>query len=82
MASEELKKKLCEQCNKQFSDEPCEPSECRLLAVIENAVEIPDCSKCAYNAGIAYWHQCENCLGQARNNFLSISEINHEKTEP
>lgn len=40
MASEELKKKLCQRCNEQFSDEPCEPSECALLAVIENAEEV------------------------------------------
>ena len=40
-----------------------------------DAVEIPDCNKCAFNEGIAHWHQCENCLGQARNNFVSISEV-------
>ena len=40
MASEELKKKLCQRCNAQFPDEPCEPSECALLAAIENAVEV------------------------------------------
>lgn len=40
-----------------------------------NAVEIPDCKKCIYYEGIANWHQCENCIGQARNNFLAISEV-------
>ena len=40
-----------------------------------NAIEIPDCNKCAFNEGIAHWHQCENCLGQARNNFVPISEV-------
>lgn len=39
-------------------------------------VEIPDCKKCAFNYTIA-WHQCENCLGEARNNFVAISEVNH-----
>lgn len=41
-------------------------------------VEIPDCTKCAFNQGIAYWHQCEKCLGEAKNNFVSITEVNHE----
>lgn len=40
-----------------------------------NAVEIPDCKKCAFNEGIAYWHQCERCIGQATNNFLAKEEI-------
>ena len=73
MASEELKKKLCQQCNNQFPEEPCEPSECSLLSVIENAAEIPDCKKCFWNEQIA-WHQCEHCLGEARNNFLAKEE--------
>lgn len=77
MASEELKKKLCQRCNEQFPDEPCEPSACALLAVIENAVEIPDCKKCAFNEGIAYWHQCERCIGQATNNFVSKEEVHN-----
>ena len=79
MASEELKKKLCQRCNAQFPDEPCEPSECALLAAIENAVEIPDCKKCAFNEGIAYWHQCERCIGQATNNFVSKEEVHNGK---
>lgn len=41
-------------------------------------VEIPDCTKCAFSQGIAYWHQCEKCLGEAKNNFVSISEVDHE----
>lgn len=45
----------------------------RIKAV--DAVEIPNCNECAFNDGIAYWHQCESCLGQARNNFVSISEV-------
>lgn len=45
----------------------------RIKAV--DAVEIPDCNKCAFDEGIAHWYQCENCLGQARNNFVSISEV-------
>ena len=53
-------------------------SQCRKLLYKQptiNAVEIPDCKKCAYNDGLAYWHQCEGCLGAARNNFLSKEEL-------
>lgn len=35
-----------------------------------DAVVRPDCEKCAFNEGIAYWHQCEHCIGQATNNFV------------
>ena len=48
MASEELKKKLCQRCNAQFPDEPCEPSECALLAAIENAEEVVRCKDCQH----------------------------------
>lgn len=40
-------------------------------------VAVPDCKKCAYNYGL-YWHQCEHCIGEARNNFLSKEEVDHE----
>ena len=72
MKSEELKHKLCQQCNKQFSDEPCEPSECGLLAVIENAVEIPNCRECFYAYGNADYTHCEGCIANAPNKFVSI----------
>lgn len=39
------------------------------------SVEILDCEKCAFNDGIAYWHQCAHCIGQATNNFVSKEEI-------
>lgn len=42
-------------------------------------VEIPDCNECAFNGGIAYWHQCEKCLGEASNNFLPIIKIKEEE---
>lgn len=35
-----LNRKLCMACNNEFSDCPCEPSECRLLQVMKNAVEV------------------------------------------
>lgn len=42
-----------------------------------NAVEVPDCKKCIYNEGIANWHQCEHCIAQATNNFVSIEDVRH-----
>lgn len=47
-----------------------------LLTQMPDAVEIPDCKKCAFNYTIA-WHQCEHCLGEARNNFAPKEEANH-----
>lgn len=41
-------------------------------------VEIPDCKKCFWNEQIA-WHQCEQCFGGARNNFLAQEEVHHER---
>lgn len=38
--------------------------------MLEKSVEIPDCKKCVYNYTIA-WHQCEDCLGEAKNNFVA-----------
>ena len=46
-----------------------------------DAVEIPDCKKCAFNNGIAYWHQCEGCFGNARNNFVSLEEVMKNEKE-
>ena len=47
-----------------------------VLTQMPDPIEIPDCKKCFWNDQIA-WHQCENCLGQARNNFLSKEEVNN-----
>jgi hypothetical protein len=33
-----LKRKVCEACNKMFSDEPCEPSECLILHSIDESI--------------------------------------------
>ena len=48
----------------------------------KDIVSVPYCEKCAYNEGIAYWHQCEHCIGNATNNFVAITEVNREKAEP
>lgn len=46
-----------------------------------DAVVIPNCRECAFDSGIAYWHQCEKCLGQATNNFLAKEAIADGKAE-
>ena len=43
-----------------------------------DAVEIPDCKKCVFFHTIA-WHQCEGCIGDARNNFAEREESNDGK---
>ena len=45
-----------------------------LLTQTPDAVEIPNCQKCAFNYTIA-WHQCEHCLGEAVNNFVPKEEV-------
>lgn len=50
-----------------------------LLTQMPDPTEIPDCQKCAFNEGIAYWHQCERCIGQATNNFVSKEEVHNGK---
>ena len=36
MANDLLRVRICIACNGQFSDEPCEPSECDILRIVEN----------------------------------------------
>ena len=45
----------------------------------KDIVSVPDCEKCAFNEGIAHWHQCEHCIGQATNNFVPKEEVHHGK---
>ena len=40
--------KLCGACNKEFSDYPCEPSECALLEAMKNAVKVIRCKDCIF----------------------------------
>ncbi len=35
--AEAFEKVLCERCNKEFSESPCEPSECIVLDTLRNA---------------------------------------------
>ena len=47
--------KICHACNMEFSDAPCEPSDCRIRHVVMNAptvdaVEVVRCKECKH------WH--------------------------
>ena len=44
---------VCDGCNEQFSDEPCEPSECSIMQAINSiptaeVVEVIRCRDCKY----------------------------------
>ena len=48
-----LKKKMCELCNQDYSDVPCEPSDCVFYNAIEtvpaiDAVPVVRCRECVY----------------------------------
>lgn len=48
-----LKKKMCELCNQDYSDVPCEPSDCVFYNAIEtvpaiDAVPVVRCRECIY----------------------------------
>ena len=46
-----LKRDICKYCNDVYSDEPCEPSDCEHMRIIDNqpaidAVEVVRCKDC------------------------------------
>lgn len=48
-----LKKSMCELCNQNYSDEPCEPNDCVFYNAIENApiidaVPVVRCRECKH----------------------------------
>lgn len=48
-----LKRDICKYCNDVYSDEPCEPSDCEHMRIIDNqptidAVEVLRCKDCKY----------------------------------
>jgi hypothetical protein len=69
MATEKVSEKLCKQCNRQFSDYPCEPSECYLLGAVENAVEVVH----AHWIPDDYYDICSHC-----NNLVVL----HDRRKP
>ena len=49
-----LKKSMCELCHQDYSDEPCEPSDCVFYNAVENApiidaVPVVRCRECVHN---------------------------------
>ena len=49
-----LKKSMCELCHQDYSDEPCEPSDCVFYNAIENAptidaVPVVRCRECSHS---------------------------------
>jgi hypothetical protein len=52
---EALKKKMCELCNQDYSDEPCEPSDCVFYNAIENIPSIDP----VHAAGACYCCECQ-----------------------
>ena len=62
---EALKKKMCKLCNQDYSDEPCEPSDCVFYNAVEkaptiSAVPVVRCRECKHFNLIT--HECENEL--------------------
>ena len=54
-----LKKYMCELCNQDYSDEPCEPSNC----VFYNAVEQAPTIDPVHAAGGCYCRECKRFEG-------------------
>lgn len=50
---DELKQRMCEICNRDYSDEPCDPSDCVFCNAIKDsptidAVPVARCRECAH----------------------------------
>lgn len=61
---EALKKKMCELCNQDYSDEPCEPSDCVFYNAIKtaptiDAVPVVRCRECKHWTGVALGMRCK-----------------------
>lgn len=78
---------VCFGCNQQFSDEPCEPSDCSIRQAImatptADAVEVVRCKDCKYwgkHGGCIpheHLHKCYRQYGAAmsENDFCSLGE--------
>lgn len=89
---EALKKKMCELCNQDYSDEPCEPSDCVFCNAIKDsptidAVPVVRCRECIYCGwqGDNLVH-CENFeRDMMPDDYCSVGEkkeTDHEVSEP
>lgn len=61
---DELKQRMCEICNRDYSDEPCEPSDCVFYNAIKtsstiDAVPVVRCRECIYWTGVALGMRCK-----------------------
>ena len=76
MGNEELRVRVCVACNGQFSDAPCEPSECDILRVVENfapeslrpkgrweyySTTMQECSVCKRHTARHRYEFCPRC---------------------
>ena len=56
IGADALKRDICKYCNDVYSDEPCEPSDCEHMRIIDSqptldGVEVVRCRDCLY------WHE-------------------------
>ena len=54
--ADKLRESMCRQCNVECSDDPCEPSDCEHMRIIDSqptidAVEVVQCKDCEH------WHK-------------------------
>ena len=61
---DELKQRMCEICNRDYSDEPCDPSDCVFCNAIKDsptidAVPVVRCRECIYWTGVALGMRCK-----------------------
>ena len=66
----ELKKKMCFKCNDEYSDEPCDPSDCVFCNAINDAptldaVPVVRCRECKYL-------MFSDCYGECSKGYLGI----------
>lgn len=62
-----LKRDICKYCNDVYSDEPCEPSDCEHMRIIDNqptidAVEVVRCKDCKYYRTGEYFDDIQFCF--------------------
>lgn len=71
---------VCDYCNKYFSDEPCEPSDCELLTFFDSeptadVVEVVRCNHCEKQ------QYCRNAQYFGEDGFCSYGERKEDETD-
>ena len=78
-----LKKSVCELCNQDYSDEPCEPHDCVFYNAIENApaidaVPVVRCRECIYYKICDEWENGKRMLCEIHHHsYLDHDGDNH-----